>query len=118
MLQSDAEAGRILRRANLEEADPAMRVCVSGVLADLRESRGRGWTESRGAVMARSNTFAMPTPPIPNHPPLAIGVGTTVAEADARRPATVEALKAFRAAIAEDVTTGRLNPARGEATRT
>ncbi|WP_431281127.1 IclR family transcriptional regulator domain-containing protein [Humitalea sp. 24SJ18S-53] len=103
MIHGDAEVGRILRRANTEETNPDMRVSVAKVRADLKESRERGWTESRGAVLARSNTFAMPMPSMPNHPPLVIGIGTTVVESDQRRPDIVAALKAFCESIAFDI---------------
>jgi len=107
MACSDAEASRILRRANAEEPNPILRTSVSAVIADLQASRARGWTESHGAVVAHANTFAMPVPPLPHHPPLAIGIGTLMVNSDAQRPRIVKALHSFCAAIANDVAISR-----------
>lgn len=93
LLKPEAEALRILRRANAEEAEPARRVDIAAVMADLRQARQRGWLESGGAVVPGQTVLAMPLPSLPDHPPLAIGLGTTMAEAERRREALVAALR-------------------------
>ncbi|WP_439595392.1 IclR family transcriptional regulator [Falsiroseomonas sp.] len=102
MLKSDAEAQRILRRANAEEAEPARRVDIAAVMADLRAARLRGWLESGGAVVPGQNVIAMPLPPLADHPPLAIGLGTTEAEVARRRDSLVAALREVHAALARE----------------
>ena len=102
MQLSEAEASKILRRANAEEPDLASRVSVAGVLADLRASRARGWTESNGAFVAHMNTIAMPLPILPKHPPLAVAVGVPMTNSDALRPQVVSALRKFCTAVDHD----------------
>lgn len=99
MQMSEAEAARILRRANAEEADPARHVQVSTIVEDLRLSRQRGWAESRGAVVAGQNVIAMPLPRLADHPPLAIGLGTAASEVERRRDSLVAALGEVREAL-------------------
>nr|WP_281419434.1 IclR family transcriptional regulator C-terminal domain-containing protein [Falsiroseomonas tokyonensis] len=102
MLKTDAEAQRILRRANAEEAEPARRVDIAAVMADLRAARQRGWLESGGAVVPGQNVIAVPLPPLAEHPPLALGLGTTAAEVDRRRDSLVAALREVQAALARE----------------
>jgi DNA-binding IclR family transcriptional regulator len=99
MEMSEAEATRILRRANAEEADPARRVQVAAVMEDLRLARQRGWTESGGAVVAGQNVIAAPLPRLADHPPLAIGLGTMAGEVERRRDSLVTALGEVRDAL-------------------
>jgi DNA-binding IclR family transcriptional regulator len=99
MKRSEADVQRILRRANAEEPDPARRVDVARVVEDIRAARQRGWVESGGAVVAGQNVLAMPLPPLSEHPPLAIGLGTTEAEVARRRDSLVAALREVCAAL-------------------
>ncbi|MDP3418920.1 IclR family transcriptional regulator [Falsiroseomonas sp.] len=99
MLKTDAEAQRILRRANAEEPEAARRVDIAAVMDSLRQARVQGWVESGGAVVPGQNVLAMPLPPLPEHPRLAIGLGTTEAEVARRRDSLVAALREVCAAL-------------------
>lgn len=101
MLKSDAEAQRILRRANAEEPD-TRRVDVAEVLEDLSAARRRGWTESGGAVVPGQNVLAMPLPALAGQPPMAIGLGALREEVERQRPALVAALRETCAALGRD----------------
>ena len=98
---TDGEAMRLLRRANAEQ--PVVRVDVVALMEDLRRSRDLGWTESRGAVVRGQNVIAMPLPPIPDHPPLAVGLGMRVEDSDRRRESLLQALERLRTALAREV---------------
>ncbi|PZW40813.1 IclR family transcriptional regulator [Humitalea rosea] len=93
MLKPLEEVERLLRRANAEEPDPARRVVPAAFLADQRTSRARGWTESGGTMVTGQSVLAMPLPPLPGQPPLAIGLGTTCEAVAARREELVARLR-------------------------
>ncbi|MBR0641613.1 IclR family transcriptional regulator [Plastoroseomonas hellenica] len=101
MLRTEAEAQRILRRANAEEAE-ARRVDVADVLEDISASRRRGWTESGGAVVPGQNVLAMPLPAMAGQPPMAIGLGALGEEVERQRPALVAALRETCAGLRHD----------------
>lgn len=92
MLKPDDEVTRILRRANAEEHDPALRLKQGAFLADLRRSRTRGWTESAGSMVPGQSVLAMPLPPLQDQPPLAIGLGGPQADVERCREELVRNL--------------------------
>ncbi|WP_159350522.1 IclR family transcriptional regulator [Roseomonas harenae] len=85
MLKPDDEVTRILRRANAEEHDPALRLRLGAFFTDLRISRARGWTESAGSMVPGQSVLAMPLPSLQDQPPLAIGLGGPLEEVESRR---------------------------------
>lgn len=102
MLKPEEESARILRRANAEEPDPARRVPLDPFLEDLRRSRDRGWTESAGAMRPGLSVLATPLPPLPDQPPLAIGLGGDREGIERRRDALIEALREVCALLARE----------------
>jgi DNA-binding IclR family transcriptional regulator len=114
MLKTDAEAQRILRRANAEEPEAARRVDIPTVMDSLRQARMRGWVESGGAVVPGQNVLAMPLPPLPEHPTLAIGLGTTEAEVARRRDSLVAALREVCAALKREAARRAADQAAGK----
>ncbi|MFC7554668.1 IclR family transcriptional regulator [Pseudoroseomonas wenyumeiae] len=100
MLKQDDEVARILRRANAEERDPALRLRQNVFLADLRRSRARGWTESAGSMVPGQSVLAMPLPPLQDQPPLAIGLGGPLDDVEDHREVLVQNLKEVCAALA------------------
>jgi DNA-binding IclR family transcriptional regulator len=103
MTMPEAEAQRILRRANAEQPDPSRRLPMAAAIEDLRASRLQGWAESRGAVQPGQNVIAMPLPPLADHPPMAIGLGTTVEEVERRREKLIDALRKVCVALQGEV---------------
>jgi DNA-binding IclR family transcriptional regulator len=99
MLKSDAEIARLLRRANAEEPDARQRPALASLMADLRLSRARGWTESRGSMVPGQSVLAMPLPPLLDQPPLAIGLGGRREMVESRREELVAQLKAVCARL-------------------
>ncbi|MBC9175897.1 IclR family transcriptional regulator [Pseudoroseomonas ludipueritiae] len=93
MLKADDEITRILRRANAEEPDPALRFRQGAFLADLRRSRARGWTESAGSMVPGQSVLAMPLPPLQDQPPLAIGLGGPLEDVESHREDLVRSLR-------------------------
>ncbi len=71
----NSEIALIARRANAQEIDPARRVAVPELLADIEVCRQQGWAESHGSVVSGRNVVAMGLPQIPGQPELAIGLG-------------------------------------------
>ncbi|RKK02639.1 hypothetical protein EBE87_25970 [Pseudoroseomonas wenyumeiae] len=100
MLKQDDEVTRILRRANAEERDPALRLRQNVFLADLRRSRARGWTESAGSMVPGQSVLAMPLPLLQDQPPLAIGLGGPLDDVEDHREVLVQNLKEVCAALA------------------
>jgi DNA-binding IclR family transcriptional regulator len=75
MLKPEEEVARLLRRANAEEPEAALRPQLGAFMADLRASHARGWTESGGSMVPGQSVLSMPLPPLRDQPPLAIGLG-------------------------------------------
>ena len=88
-----AEIALIARRANAQETDPACRVPVPELLADIEVCRHRGWAESHGGVVAGRNVIAMALPSMPGQPELAIGLGGPLAVIDRQRELIVARLR-------------------------
>jgi DNA-binding IclR family transcriptional regulator len=104
MLKPDEEVARLLLRANAEERDAAHRVSRGTFLADLHRSRERGWTESAGSMRAGLSVLAMPLPPLPDQPSLAIGIGGEHAGIEARQEELVRALQEVCRLLAGEAT--------------
>ncbi|WP_426958952.1 IclR family transcriptional regulator [Muricoccus radiodurans] len=102
MNQPEREVARILRRANAEEMDPARRLPAARLLEELGRSRDRGWAESAGAVRAGLSVLAMPLPPLPDQPPLAIGLGGECAAVETGRRSLIRALRDVCDLLAEE----------------
>jgi DNA-binding IclR family transcriptional regulator len=113
MTLPEREAARILRRANAEEPDPARRLPPAPFLEELRRSRVQGWTESAGAVRAGLSVLAMPLPPLPDQPPLAIGLGGERAVVEAQRSALARALRQVCDVLAEETARAAARGQRG-----
>lgn len=75
MVQPQGEVELVVRRANTEEKDPALKVVLAEFLEEMAESRARGWAGSSGRITRGVGVLAMPLPPLPEHPALAIGIG-------------------------------------------
>lgn len=88
-----SEIALIARRANAQESDPACRVDVPALLADIDVCRERGWAESHGKVVEGRNVIAMALPSMPGQPELAIGLGGPLAVIDTQRESIVLRLR-------------------------
>ncbi len=104
MSKPEEEVARILLRANAEEPDPARRIPLATFLEDLRRSRERGWTESAGSMRSGLSVLAMLLPPLPDQPPLAIGLGGEAASVEQHRERLIEALQEVCALLAREAT--------------
>lgn len=91
---SDAAVARILRRANAEETDPALRIPLPAFMDDIQRSRERGWTIGNGTVQSGVGVIGMMLPALPGQPPLAIGLGGELSEITRRQPEIVRELRA------------------------
>ncbi|MDX3906409.1 MAG: helix-turn-helix domain-containing protein [Pigmentiphaga sp.] len=89
----NAEISLIARRANAQETDPACKVAVPELLADIELCRARGWAESQGRVVAGRNVIATALPPVPGQMDLAIGLGGPQDEMAHQREEIVERLR-------------------------
>lgn len=90
--KSDKDIALLARGANAQEPDPARRVAVPDLLADLSLCRNRGWAESRGAVVPGRSVLAMALPSIPGQTDLAIGLGGAVEDIARQRPEVIQRL--------------------------
>lgn len=92
--ESDRDVQRIARAANAQ-AEPAHRVDVPSLLDEVRQSRARGWAETRDYPRPGFATLAVLLPELPGQPPMAVTLGmrleTLQARADALRHALQEA---------------------------
>lgn len=106
--KSDAEIGLIVRGANALAQDPRQRVSQASVLADVRLCQQEGWTETHGTAVRGKNVIAVPLPPLPNQPDLAIGLGGLEFQIGKQRSAAVARLKEVCRLLAP---TGEITPA-------
>ncbi|EHM01524.1 IclR helix-turn-helix protein [Acetobacteraceae bacterium AT-5844] len=102
MAKPDTEVTQILLRANADECDPQLRLRPDAFLANLRQSRARGWTESAGSMVPDQSVIAMPLPPMQDQPPLAIGLGGPLGEVEKRREQLVRNLSEVCQLLAPD----------------
>jgi DNA-binding IclR family transcriptional regulator len=96
--ETDAEIGRIVRRANAEEEDPDLRVPLPAFLREMAEIRRQGWAESLGARSMTTGLIAIGLPVLAGQPPLALALGLPLEEARSRRGEMVADLHAVSAA--------------------
>lgn len=89
----DDEIALIARHANAQETDPACRVAVPDLLADIHVCQQQGWTQSLGSVVKGRNVIAMALPPIPGQMDLAIGLGGPEDEIAKQREHIIERLR-------------------------
>jgi len=95
----NTEISLIARRANAQETDPACKVAVPELLADIEVCRERGWAESRGRVVAGRNVIAMALPPVPGQMDLAIGLGGPEEAMARQRDEVVDRLRQIGVAL-------------------
>ena len=96
---SNREIALIARHANAQETDPAFKVAVPHLLAELEQCRRNGWAESHGGVVPGRNVIAIALPPIPGQPDLALGLGGQQLDMNRRRTQIVERLEQVSAAL-------------------
>jgi DNA-binding IclR family transcriptional regulator len=96
LLATKPEAGmpRLLRAVNALGTDPARRVPATILRRELGQIRERGWADSEHVVTSGVAALAVPlTPPLPEEPVMAVGVGGHVAQLRAQREVFVDALR-------------------------
>jgi len=75
MGKSRQEAELLIRRINAEESDPSRYIKVADFLAEMEQSRARGYALSDGSIVAGTKVLAMPLPRLEGQPVMAMGVG-------------------------------------------
>lgn len=101
MLKSDADTTLLVRRINAEAGPDAVLISTKDLLADLHESRARGYAISHGELVPGTGVIAVPLAPIPHQPQMALGIGATLDVLDERRDEMVAVLKAKRDQLAD-----------------
>ncbi|AZG11125.1 transcription regulator [Pigmentiphaga sp. H8] len=110
----NTEISLIARRANAQETDPACKVAVPELLADIEACRERGWAESRGRVVAGRNVIAMALPPVPGQMDLAIGLGGPEDAIARQRDEVVDRLRQIGVALQGQAAMRAGVPTRGQ----
>ncbi|CAN5366537.1 IclR family transcriptional regulator [soil metagenome] len=84
-VESDEMVERIARRANAETPDDHARVDVPAFVDEIRATRERGWAECRDFPVRGLGGLAVRLTGYEGHPPMALGVGMSMARLEARR---------------------------------
>lgn len=77
MGKSRHEAELLIRRINAEEPDPSRYINVGDFMAEMEQSRTRGYALSDGVIVAGTKVLAMPLPKLDGQPAMAMGVGAS-----------------------------------------
>lgn len=91
--KSDHEIELLIRRINAEENDTAQHIEPQGFLADIRQSRERGYTLSNGSVIPGVGVVATTLPKLPGQPLMALGVGAKLDWLTPNLPMVLTALR-------------------------
>lgn len=94
-LKSDAEIKAIARRCNAEVDAERLRIRPSRLLEIIRRARETGFAETAGDMTPNRAVIAMNIPNPSGKLPMAVGVGSNIADIDARRGEIQEALREF-----------------------
>lgn len=97
--EPDAFIGRLLRRANAEEDDPARRFRLADVMMEIAGIREQGWAESPGGATPDTSLTAVMLPVLPGQPSLSLTLGVPETEARLRRAAIVHDLRRLAASV-------------------
>jgi DNA-binding IclR family transcriptional regulator len=87
----DAEIGRIVRRINAEERDPARRISEPAMMREVADIRGRGYAEVANHIPGYAAIGAI-LPVRDGELPVALGLSAEIADMDRRRDEFVEHL--------------------------
>lgn len=79
-LKSDSEIRSIIRRVNSERADDTPMVDTKEVLAAVAKVRSDGYALTRGTATPGAGVIAKVLSPLPDQPPMAIGIGMPEAD--------------------------------------
>ncbi|HEY4251072.1 MAG TPA: helix-turn-helix domain-containing protein [Roseomonas sp.] len=96
--EPDAFIGRLLRRANAEE-DPARRLRLADVMAEIARIRAEGWAESPGGATPGTSLTSVMLPVPAGQAALSLTLGVPRAEAEARRDAIIRDLRVLAASV-------------------
>jgi len=105
--RTDAEIARVIQRTNARLGSGGQRVDAAYVMAQVGETRARGYAFSRGVVTEGVGIIALALPPGPASnrglpgERLAVGVGGLIERLDANRDVIVRAIREqiFAAAV-------------------
>lgn len=89
----DRQVGRIVRRLNSEEPDPARHVRLPELLARLAEIRMQGYALSTGGIVKGGGALAMVLPEQVNGTPLAVAIAGAEASVLANRDGWVAIMR-------------------------
>ncbi len=92
-LKSDTDVISLLRRINSEETSANI-VSSTALLRELDEIRAQGFAFTEGTLNPEAGVIAIQLPTSNRQPPLAIGIGATIAEARAQKDYYLKVLKA------------------------
>lgn len=81
-LKSDPEIALLLRTMNASMEDPAQRVDVDRILAEMWDIRRRGYARSHGGVVPGRDVIAVQLQTPQGAPPLALGVSADISKVD------------------------------------
>ena len=91
--KQERELSLLLRRANAQETDPALRIEESQARAEWAKNRRNGYALSLGTSLPGAAALAILLPVPRNHEPLALIVGGPVQEIQGDKSRLVEALR-------------------------
>ncbi len=81
-LQSDDEIGLLVRRINAEQTENLPPIKASALIKEIEHGRERGYFATWGTATKGAGVIAVPLPPVPDHPPLALGIGAPIDRLD------------------------------------
>lgn len=93
MEKSDQEIGLLIRRINAEEPTIENHLNLHHTLAEIEESRARGYALSRGEITPGVSVIAKPLPKLPGQPTMAIGVGAPLAWMEENEAIAIDVLQ-------------------------
>jgi len=99
MVKPRSEIELMVRRANAGNKDPALHVVPADFLAEMAESRKRGWAGSSGRIGHGVGVLAMPLPPLAEHPALALGLGGPTVTLNRQRDVLIGEMRAVCEAL-------------------
>lgn len=78
-LKSDVQVQQLLWRINAEEPDPAKRMSIHDLLSELNQIRAQKYAITEATINPNGGVVAIEMPTPKSQPPMALGIGTSLA---------------------------------------